>query len=118
MEFGDIADMMVLGTLVAFIFVCIGAVRLKLLNPILPVIGAFGCIYLACHLNPMVLQAYAITCPFGLLIYGFYGYKHSRLRNQVEPIEADAPPASPPPAAIDDTDSKPESAAESESEND
>ncbi|MEZ4544747.1 MAG: amino acid permease [Cyanobacteriota/Melainabacteria group bacterium] len=80
MDFGDIADMMVLGTLVAFIFVCIGAVKLKLLNPILPVIGALGCIILAFHLNVAVLQAYAITCPFGLLIYGFYGYRNSRLR--------------------------------------
>ena len=81
MEFGEIADMMVLGTLVAFVFVCIGAVKLKLLNPVLPVVGALGCIILAFHLNPMVLQAYAITCPFGLLIYAFYGYKHSRLRS-------------------------------------
>ena len=82
MDFGDIADMMVLGTLVAFVFVCIGAIRLKLLNPILPAIGAIGCVVLAWHLNPMVLQAYAITCPFGLLIYAFYGYRHSRLRNE------------------------------------
>ncbi len=80
MDFGDIADMMVLGTLVAFVFVCIGAVKLKLLNPILPIIGALGCIILACHLNELVLTAYAVTCPFGLLIYGFYGYRNSRLR--------------------------------------
>ncbi len=38
--FGDIADMMVLGTLVAFVFVCVGAFRLKLVNPVLAIAGA------------------------------------------------------------------------------
>ncbi|HMO23779.1 MAG TPA: hypothetical protein PKC98_22675, partial [Candidatus Melainabacteria bacterium] len=80
MDFSKIADMMVLGTLVAFVFVCVGAVKLKLLNPILPIIGALGCIILACHLDELVLRTYAITCPVGLLIYGLYGYKNSRLR--------------------------------------
>ncbi|MEZ4536123.1 MAG: amino acid permease [Cyanobacteriota/Melainabacteria group bacterium] len=56
MDFGDIADMMVLGTLVAFIFVCIGASETQTARPILPVIGALGCIILAFHLNMAVLR--------------------------------------------------------------
>lgn len=86
--FGDIADMMVLGTLVAFVFVCIGALRLKLVNPIFAIIGGAGCFTLACFLNPLVLKVYAITCPVGLLIYFFYGIKNSNMaknKAQTEP---------------------------------
>lgn len=88
LPFGEIAHMMVLGTLIAFVFVCVGAIRLKLLNPILPAIGAVCCIILASQLDDMVLKVYGITCPLGLLIYAFYGYKHSKLRNTVIADEA------------------------------
>ena len=77
--FGEIADMMVLGTLVAFIFVCIGALRLKLVNPFVPIAGGLGCALLAAHLSPLVLKVYSITCPLGLLIYFTYGRSHSKL---------------------------------------
>jgi basic amino acid/polyamine antiporter, APA family len=77
--FGEIADMMVLGTLIAFIFVCLGAWRLKLVNPILAVIGAIACSILALKLNPLVLKVYSITCPVGLIIYFTYSMRHSKL---------------------------------------
>ncbi|MBS1995326.1 MAG: amino acid permease [Cyanobacteria bacterium SZAS LIN-2] len=77
--FGEIADMMVLGTLVAFVFVCYGALRLKLVNPVIAIVGGVSCIVLICFLNPMVLHVYSITLPVGLVIYFLYGYKHSRL---------------------------------------
>lgn len=77
--FGEIADMMVLGTLVAFIFVSIGALRLKLVNPAIAIAGGLGCLILAFNLNPLVLKVYAITCPVGLLIYFFYGIKNSKM---------------------------------------
>ena len=77
--FGKIADMMVLGTLVAFIFVCLGALRLKLVNPLLAIVGAVACFVLALNLEPMVLQVYSITLPTGLVIYFLYGFKHSKL---------------------------------------
>ncbi|MBX9667702.1 MAG: amino acid permease [Candidatus Obscuribacterales bacterium] len=80
MPFGEIADMMVLGTLIAFVFVCAGAWRNKLVNPVLALAGIIGCTVLAANLNPIVLKTYAITCPVGLLIYTFYGFKNSRLR--------------------------------------
>lgn len=81
--FETVSDIMVLGTLVAFIFVCVGAFRLKLVNPIVPIMGALGCTLLAFKLDPVVLQVYCVTCPVGLLIYFMYGFKHSKLRNPV-----------------------------------
>ncbi|HEY9717153.1 MAG TPA: amino acid permease [Trichormus sp.] len=78
--FEDVTDIMVLGTLVAFIFVCLGAMRLKLVNPVIPLIGMLGCLLLAFNLNPLVLKVYCISCPIGLVIYFCYGYKHSRIR--------------------------------------
>jgi APA family basic amino acid/polyamine antiporter len=77
--FGEIADMMVLGTLVAFIAVALGAFRLKLVPPIVSIAAAIGCAILAANLSKLVLQVYFVTCPLGLLIYFFYGRKHSKL---------------------------------------
>jgi APA family basic amino acid/polyamine antiporter len=78
--FGQITDMMVLGTLVAFIFVCAGAVRLKLVSPLLGFLAAACCLFLALKLNPLVLKVYAVSCPVGLIIYFLYGRHHSKLR--------------------------------------
>lgn len=78
--FETVSDIMVLGTLVAFTFVCIGAIRIKLVNPLIGLTGALGCIALACNLDPIVLKVYAFTCPVGLIIYFAYGYHHSKLR--------------------------------------
>jgi APA family basic amino acid/polyamine antiporter len=70
---------MVLGTLVAFIFVGIGAFRLKLVNPLVSIVSALGCLLLAFKLGEMVLKVYCVTLPVGLIIYFLYGYKHSKL---------------------------------------
>ena len=77
--FGEIADMMVLGTLVAFMFVGLGALRLKLVNPIVAICATLGCFILACHLGELVLKVYSVTLPTGLIIYFLYGRKHSKL---------------------------------------
>ncbi len=77
--FGEIADMMVLGTLVAFIFVCWGAYRLKLVNNFVSWTGILACTLLAFNLNPLVLKVYSISCPLGLLIYFLYGFRKSKL---------------------------------------
>ncbi len=79
LPFGDIAEMMVLGTLVAFTFVCLGALRLKLIHPLVSILGAIGCVVLALHLGPLVLKVYCVSLPVGLIIYFLYGRKHSRL---------------------------------------
>jgi APA family basic amino acid/polyamine antiporter len=87
--FETVSDIMVLGTLIAFIFVCIGALRLKIVNPIVPILGAVGCAILAFKLDPIVLYVYCFTCPVGLVIYFLYGFKHSKLRGGVKPLASD-----------------------------
>jgi APA family basic amino acid/polyamine antiporter len=77
--FGEIADMMVLGTLVAFIFVGIGALKLKLVHPIIAIAAALGCLILTFFLGELVLKVYCVSLPAGLLIYGSYGFRHSKL---------------------------------------
>ncbi len=72
---------MVLGTLVAFVSVGIGAVKLKLVDPLVGLVAVIGCVILASHLDPLVLQLYSVTCPLAFLIYAAYGYKHSKLRH-------------------------------------
>ncbi len=83
--FGEIADMMVLGTLIAFIFVCLGAIRLKLVHPSIAWFGILGCTLLAFNLNPLVLKVYSFSCPLGLLIYFLYGYRKSKLSLTISP---------------------------------
>jgi basic amino acid/polyamine antiporter, APA family len=82
--FGEIADMMVLGTLVAFIFVGVGALRLKLVNPIVSLIAIIGCGILTTHLGPTVLKVYCVSLPLGLVIYFSYGFRHSKLGRAVQ----------------------------------
>lgn len=77
--FEQVSDIMVLGTLVAFVFVCLGALRMKLVSPAIGLAGAIGCGTLAFFLDPLVWQVYAISCPLGLLFYFSYGRKHSKL---------------------------------------
>lgn len=77
--FESVTDIMVLGTLLAFIFVCIGAIRLNIVNPVIGVLGAVGCALLSAFLDPLVWKVFCITCPIGLVIYFTYGYKHSKL---------------------------------------
>lgn len=83
--FGQITEMMVLGTLIAFIFVGIGAIRLKLVNPLIAGSASLGCAILAFFLNPLVLKVYCFTCPLGLILYFAYGYRHSKLHSGSPP---------------------------------
>ncbi len=87
--FGEIADMMVLGTLIAFVFVCFGAFRLKIVNPLIAWLGLIGCLVLAFNLNPLVLKLYLVSCPLGLLFYFLYGFRKSKLRHAAS--NADSP---------------------------
>ena len=87
-----LGDLVSMGTLLAFATVCIGVLVLRHTRPELPrafrvpmpwiicPLGAAACLFL-------FWQAFAVRWPlliswtiFGFLIYGFYGYRHSKLR--------------------------------------
>jgi APA family basic amino acid/polyamine antiporter len=51
--------------------------------PLLPVIaggGALACLYLITGLHAATWIRYAAWLAIGIVIYAFYGYRHSRLR--------------------------------------
>lgn len=90
--FRDISEMMVLGTLVAFMFVGLGSLRLEpevaaganrrlafALSYFASFVVVGGSITLMLYLNPLVLKLYSITCPIGLVFYFAYGFRHSKL---------------------------------------
>jgi basic amino acid/polyamine antiporter, APA family len=87
-----LGDLVSMGTLLAFATVCIGVLVLRRTRPELPrafrvpmpwiicPLGAAACLFL-------FWQAFAVRWPLligwtliGFLIYGFYGYRHSKLR--------------------------------------
>ncbi|MFA6229479.1 MAG: amino acid permease [Rhodanobacter sp.] len=89
-----LGDLVSMGTLLAFATVCIGVLVLRRTRPELPrsfrvpwpwvvcTVGAASCLFL-------FWQAFVVRWPLllswmviGFLIYGFYGYRHSKLRSQ------------------------------------
>lgn len=80
--FAEISEMMVLGTLVAFLAVGVGSLRLPdstWVDYFSAFVVSVCSIALIFYLNSMVRQVYLISCPLGLLIYFAYGFHHSRL---------------------------------------
>ncbi len=89
-----LGDLVSMGTLLAFTTVCIGVLVLRRTRPELPrafrvpwpwavcLVGAAACLFL-------FWQAFKVRWPLlmswiaiGFLIYGFYGYRHSKLRQK------------------------------------
>lgn len=86
-------DLTNIGTLFAFMLVCIGIIILRIKDPhrergfrvpgpwwLLPVIGALSCVYLAKYLPVESWWRFGLWLAFGLIFYFSYGYRHSRLR--------------------------------------
>jgi len=82
-----------IGTLFAFMLVCIGIIILRIRDPhrersfrvpgptwFLPVIGALSCVYLAKYLPAESWWRFGLWLLVGLIVYLLYGYSHSRLR--------------------------------------
>jgi APA family basic amino acid/polyamine antiporter len=91
-------DLTNIGTLFAFMLVCIGIIILRVKDPhrergfrvpggtwFLPVIGAFSCIYLARYLPHESWWRFGIWLAVGMVFYLSYGYRHSRLRHPLPP---------------------------------
>ncbi len=86
-----------IGTLFAFLLVCIGIIILRVREPnrergfrvpggtwLLPVMGAASCVFLARYLPRESWWRFGIWLAIGIVVYFFYGYKHSRLRAHPE----------------------------------
>jgi APA family basic amino acid/polyamine antiporter len=50
------------------------------LSPALPIVSALACLYLMLNLSVETWIRLVIWLAIGLVFYGVYGYRHSRLR--------------------------------------
>lgn len=90
----ELTNLVSIGTLLAFTFVSFGVIKLRHrpdilqgsfkvpLYPIIPIISGLACIGMICFLSKNTYIFAGIWFVFGLLIYFFYGYKHSKLNTQ------------------------------------
>src|SRR5437588_3004042 len=91
-------DLTNIGTLFAFLLVCIGIIILRVKDPhrersfrvpggtwFLPVLGGLSCIFLAKYLPKESWYRFGIWLLVGMVVYLSYGYRHSRLKNRGGP---------------------------------
>jgi APA family basic amino acid/polyamine antiporter len=88
---GDAADMTNIGTLFAFVLVCIGILVLRYTQPRhprpfrtpfmpwTPILGMLACLGLMAFLPMLTWIRFVVWTIIGILIYMFYGLQHSRL---------------------------------------
>jgi basic amino acid/polyamine antiporter, APA family len=93
---GILGELVSIGTLIAFIVVCIGVLVLRYTRPDLKrpfrvkgiwfvsVMGVLFCAGMAASLPPATWIRLVIWSFLGALMYGFYGYRNSRLRRPDE----------------------------------
>ena len=102
---GELADLTIIGTLFAFILVCLGVNALRRVNPerprpfrvpfvpVFPILGVFMCLALMLSLPVMTWIRFVVWLGIGLLIYFLYSVRHSKLRRGIDVgITEDIPP--------------------------
>jgi APA family basic amino acid/polyamine antiporter len=89
-----LAELTNIGTLIAFMTVCIGVLVLRRTRPDLPrpfrvpmpwvvcTLGAAGCLYLIYGLPPDTWLRLVVWTALGVLLYFVYGYRNSKLRGR------------------------------------
>lgn len=89
----EMANLCNIGTLFAFILVCLGVIILRIKQPerprpfklpfgfTIPILGIVSCIYLILGLDKMTWFRFFIWLFIGFFIYFFYGYSNSKLRS-------------------------------------
>lgn len=87
----QIAELVNIGTLTAFTFVCLGVIITRFRHPnlprpfklpyypIIPLLGVIFCVYLIAHLATATLERFAIWMLIGIIVYFLYSKKHSLL---------------------------------------
>jgi APA family basic amino acid/polyamine antiporter len=105
-DIGSLADLTNIGTLFAFILVCLGVIILRRteasrprpfrvpLSPVFPILGVFFCLVLMFSLPLETWIRFFVWLGIGLLIYFLYGVGHSKLRGGIDtgPTEDQPPP--------------------------
>src|SRR5438132_604396 len=102
---GDLADLTNIGTLFAFILVCLGVNVLRRVAPerprpfrvpfvpVFPILGVILCIALMLSLPVMTWIRFVVWLGIGLTIYFLYSVRHSKLRRGLDTgITEDVPP--------------------------
>ena len=89
---GELAELVNIGTLFAFVLVCFGVITLRItqpelkrpfrtpINPVFPLLGAAMCLALMGFLPTLTWVRFVVWLGIGLIIYFSYSYRHSRLR--------------------------------------
>ena len=87
----DLAELVNIGTLFAFIIVCLGVIILRYrqpnlhrpfktpLMPFVPILGVLSCLYLIFHLPGVTMLRFFFWMFFGVIIYAFYSRFTSKL---------------------------------------
>jgi APA family basic amino acid/polyamine antiporter len=104
-DIGSLADLTNIGTLFAFILVCLGVVALRRtapgrprpfrvpMVPLFPILGVLLCVALMISLPVLTWIRFVVWLAVGLVIYFLYSVKHSRLRQGIDAGETeDNPP--------------------------
>jgi len=94
-SFDEMAELCNIGTLSAFLIVCLGVLVLRRrdphrprpfrtpLVPLVPVLGILSCLYLMIGLPRAAWWRFAWWLLAGLIVYTAYGYRRSRVRREV-----------------------------------
>jgi basic amino acid/polyamine antiporter, APA family len=97
----DLAELINIGTLFAFILVNAGVIYLRRtepdlergfrtpLVPLFPLVGIALCIYLMTKLGQATWWRFGIWMVVGLVVYAAYSHSHSRLRRGEDPVGVD-----------------------------
>ena len=104
-DIGSLADLTNIGTLFAFILVCLGVIILRRkdatrarpfrvpLVPVFPLLGVLFCFVLMLSLPLETWGRFVVWLVIGLSIYFLYSVRHSRLRRGMDTgLTEDEPP--------------------------
>jgi hypothetical protein len=89
----EVVELCNIGTLFAFVLVCLGVILLRVKDPsrprpfrcpavpLIPILGMLACILLMCMLPLLTWIRFVYWLLIGLFIYFFYGVRHSRMQD-------------------------------------